>query len=87
MRGDELKPWQMKVTENLRLNWAVELKARKKKQKTKKSIFPAVNNTARACDTTSLKAFITPMTQRSTGVNVKEHALFNGVERLFLFCG
>lgn len=82
MRGDELKPWQMKVLENLSLNWAVELKARKKK-----SIFPAVNNTARACDTTSLKAFITSMTQRSTGVNVKEHALFNGVERPFLVCG
>lgn len=38
MRGDELKPWQMKVSENLRVNRAVELKARKK-TKTKKSIF------------------------------------------------
>lgn len=63
------------------------VKSQKKKKERKKSIFPAVNNTARACDTTSLKAFITPMTQRSTGVNVKEHALFNGVERPFLFCG
>lgn len=35
MRGDELKPWQMKVPENLRLNWAVELKARKKRKKKK----------------------------------------------------